>query len=180
MIKKYLALMRGQQLVSSIPYPGLAEALVSGLGGFIVITLLTYVHFEVQAIGLFIVPFGASAVLAFAAPGAPFSQPRNILGGHLVAALAGVVVYMLTGSSAFWAMGLASGLAIALMVLTKTVHPPAGATALLPVINQIADPMWAISPVLAGAAVIVIVALLYNNLWARTDKYPRRYPSFWW
>src|SRR5690606_6187552 len=109
--------MRGQQLVSSTPYPGLGEALVSGIGGFIVISLLTYLHFEVQAIGMFIVPFGASAVLAFAAPGAPFSQPRNILGGHMVAALSGIVVYMLTGASAFWAIGLASGLAIALMVL---------------------------------------------------------------
>gem|GEM_PF-3641098 len=55
-------------------------------------------------------------------------------------------MYMLTGRSAFWAMGLASGLVI--------------------------------SPVLAGAT--VIVALLYNTLWARTEKYPRRYPSFWW
>lgn len=179
-MRKYLALMRGQQLVSSTPYPGLGEALVSGIGGFIVISLLTYLHFEVQAIGMFIVPFGASAVLAFAAPGAPFSQPRNILGGHMVAALSGIVVYMLTGASAFWAIGLASGLAITLMVLTKTVHPPAGATALIPVINGIADPIWAISPVLVGALVLVIVALLYNNFWARIDKFPRRYPSFWW
>lgn len=180
-MKRYLALMRGQQTFSNIPYPKLGEALISGLGGLILITLVTYLHFEWKGIPFFIVPFGASAVLAFAAPNVPFSQPRNIVGGHLVAGLSGFIIYALVGQSPFWALGLASGLAIAGMVATKTVHPPAGATALLPVISQVTDPVWLLSPVLVGGVTIVLLALVYNNLWALSDKRAnRRYPTFWW
>ena len=80
-----------------------------------------------------IAPFGASAVLLFAAPAGPFAQPRNAIGGHLLCSVIGVLVVALLGDTPI-AMGAGVALAIALMMLTDTVHPPAGADPLVAIV----------------------------------------------
>lgn len=178
-IKNYFSLLRGVQFFSGIPYPGPRKSLISGILGFAIIAILGYLYFEL-GIQAFIIPFGASAVLAFGAPEAQFSQPRHIAGGHLVSALSGLTVYNLTGSSAFWAMGLATGGAIFFMLLTKTTHPPAGATALLPLLSNITSFGWALRPVFFGSLIIVLFAVLSNNLVTYLNLNRRPYPTFWW
>ena len=69
--------------------------------------------------------------------------------------------------------------AIALMRVTKTLHPPGGATALIAVIGG-ADIhrlgyWYVLLPCGAGACCMLLLALLTNNLGAR-----RRYPQTWW
>lgn len=159
---------------SGIPYPGLQEILISGFGGLLIIGLLNFISLETDLVKAFIVPFGATAVLVFAAPAAPFSQPRNFIGGHLIAGATGIVVILIAGEVSWLALGLANGIAIALMVATKTVHPPAGATAVLPVLNGITSFSWLLTPVLIGCLIILVVALVYNNIWTK-----RKYPAFW-
>lgn len=165
--------LRGEKVRSGIAYPGLRDILVSGIGGLLVIGLLSFLSFELD-FQTFIVPFGASAVLVFAAPTAPFSQPRNVIGGHLISALSGMAAFALFDSSAWWVLAAANGLAIALMVATKTVHPPAGATSLLPVLNGVTSVSWPFAPVVLGAVILVLVGVLYNNVWKQ-----RHYPTFW-
>ncbi|MBL8147733.1 MAG: HPP family protein [Anaerolineae bacterium] len=159
---------------SGIPYPNWREVLSSGLGGLLIIGLLNYISLETDIVKAFIIPFGATAVLVFAAPAAPFSQPRNFIGGHLIAGASGIVVMLLFNEVSWLTLGLANGLAIALMVVTKCVHPPAGATALLPVVNSVTSFTWLLTPVLVGCLIILVVALLYNNVWAK-----RKYPAYW-
>ncbi len=171
----YFEKWRGEKPKSGLPYPNALDVLISGLGGFIIVGLLYLLHADLKAILCFIIPFGASAVLIFAAPAVPFSQPRNVIGGHLIAALVGVTTMVLFKQNTWWVMAIANGVAIALMVATKTVHPPAGATALLPVVGPITSYTWVLAPVLLGALIIVAVGLLYNNLWRK-----RRYPAWWW
>ena len=69
--------------------------------------------------------------------------------------------------------------AIAVMHLTKTTHPPGGATALIAVIgservHQLGF-LYLLSPVALGALIMLVVALIVNNLISF-----RRYPVFWW
>lgn len=122
--------------------------------------------------------FGASAVLLYGAPKSPLAQPRNVLGGHLLSALVGVASYKLLGGQPWLASSLAVSTAIALMHWSKTLHPPGGATALIAVIGgeRMHDLgfSYALAPVGIGAAIMVAVALLVNNLAAG-----RRYPEFW-
>ncbi len=172
--RTYVEKLSGVKVNSGLPYPRLAEGLISGLGGFILIGLLWLLHNDLSLAAVFVIPFGASAVLVFGAPAAPFSQPRNVIGGHVVAALVGVAVMAIFNNSSWYVMAIANGLAIAAMVLTKTVHPPAGATSLLPIVGNITSFMWVLSPVLLGAIIIVVLGLLYNNL-VKT----RHYPAFW-
>jgi CBS-domain-containing membrane protein len=114
--------------------------------------------------------FGASCVLIFGYPDVPFSQPRNVIVGHVISSLVGLVFLTAFGSH-WWAVALAVGTAIALMMLTRTVHPPAGSN---PVIVFLTHPAWGflLFPTLVGALVLVAVALFYNNA-TRDAKYPK-------
>lgn len=127
---------------------------------------------------LIIGSFGASAVLIFGAIKSPLAQPRNLLGGHVLSALIGVSAYKLLPEQTWLAAALAVATAIALMHATKTLHPPGGATALIAVIGgtkiHSLGYFYAIVPVGAGAAIMLAVALLVNNI-----PKIRRYPEFW-
>jgi len=116
--------------------------------------------------------FGASCVLVFGFPDVPFSQPRNVIAGHVLSSAIGLLFLQLCGPS-WWSLALAVGTAIAAMMATRTVHPPAGSN---PVIVFLAHPGWSflVFPTLAGALVLVAVALVYNNA-----TRPGRYPSYW-
>lgn len=124
--------------------------------------------------------FGASAVLVYGAPLAEFSQPRNLVGGHFVSALVGVGVVAALGASSVWAGASAVSLAIAAMHLTRTLHPPGGATALIAVIGG--EPVqrlgfaYALCPILVGGLLMLAVALAVNNLSANPK---RHYPVYW-
>ncbi|MGL4603899.1 MAG: HPP family protein [Iodobacter sp.] len=146
----------------------LKHALKAGTGGFLAILLLASLS-ELGAAALIMAPFGASCVLLFALPDAPLSQPRNVIGGHLLTAAVGLAVYTLAPHTALFA-ALAVGIAIAAMVLTKTTHPPAGANPLLFFLAaKPLSPWFLLTPVASGAVLLVLVAMLYHRA---TQRYP--------
>jgi len=116
--------------------------------------------------------FGASCVLLFGFPESPFSQPRNVVAGHLLISLTGLIALTVLGPH-WWAMALATGAAMALMLATRTVHPPAGSN---PVIIFLTQPGWSFlwQPTLAGAATLVAIATIFLNLAS-----PAPYPKYW-
>ena len=91
--------------------------------------------------------FGASAVLLYGAPRAPFSQPRNLVGGHLISAAIGVACYRYLPDIPMLQQATAVATAVRLMVATHTIHPPGGATGLIAVIgpNAVYELGWGIS-----------------------------------
>lgn len=128
-----------------------------------------------------ITSFGATAVLVHAAPNSPLAQPRNVIGGHIVSAVVGVLTAQFLPLEPVWLAAIAVSTAIAAMHLTHTLHPPGGATALLAVSGGAAIERlgyWFIlSPVAAGAALMVLIAWLAN----RASRDPaRHYPHNWW
>eukprot|EP01012_Entosiphon_sulcatum_P021198 TRINITY_DN25980_c0_g1_i1.p1 TRINITY_DN25980_c0_g1~~TRINITY_DN25980_c0_g1_i1.p1 ORF type:complete len:134 (-),score=28.92 TRINITY_DN25980_c0_g1_i1:96-497(-) len=126
--------------------------------------------------------FGATAVLVFSAISSPLAQPYNVMVGHVISALIGVCIQKACSSLNFhrtWApASIAVSVAIFAMALTKSLHPPGGATALIAVTGsqQLLDLgfMYVLSPVAAGAAIMLVVALVCNNL-----PSGRRYPQYW-
>ena len=111
-------------------------------------------------------PFGASMVLVMAAHQSPLAHPKNVLFGHMLSALSGVFVYSIMGFS-FFSVGLAVGLAIFLMMTTKTVHPPAGANPIIAVLGA-KGISFVLMPVAVGASFIVLFAIIYNRLLKRS------------
>jgi CBS-domain-containing membrane protein len=115
---------------------------------------------------------GASCVFLFGLPEAPFSQPRNVVAGHVLSSLVGLVCLRAFGPHA-WALALALGAAVALMFATRTVHAPAGSN---PVIVFLTQPGWSflVTPTLLGAVGVVLVAVLFHRA-----VRPGRYPLYW-
>jgi CBS-domain-containing membrane protein len=111
---------------------------------------------------LMLAPFTTSIVLVMSARGSAFARARNVVGGHVMSALAGLLVLHLLGDT-HWYAALAVGLAIAAMQATETMHPPAGINALIMVVAQ---PAWTFLfvPVLDGALCLVAFAKSYHAL----------------
>ncbi|WP_286829856.1 MULTISPECIES: HPP family protein [Kordiimonas] len=143
----------------------------SWCGGMLAIGLIALLA-KASAFPLMMAPLGASAVLAFGVPDSPLAQPRNIVVGHAVSAFVGLVALSVFGD-AWWVAGGAVATAIAAMQLTGTVHPPAGANPLL-VIMTGAGWDFLFMPVIAGAALLALVAVGFNRFAAR-----RAYPVYW-
>lgn len=154
---------------STVKEPPLTSIIRSFIAAFIGLLFIGYLSLEAGLFPLF-APFGASAVLLYGAPKAPFSQPRNLIGGHIISGIIGVGIFNLFGSN-FVSIALAVALAIASMLLTRTVHPPAGATALLGVTMSQGKFQWITKPVLIGALILLAIALIFNNL-AKEESYP--------
>ncbi len=159
-----------------------AAAMLWSFGGaFIAMLALAWLNMDVwgrQEQGLLIGSFGASVMLVFGAPHAPFAQPRNVIGGQIFSALAGVFVQQHFGGDPWFASALAVALAVSAMHATATLHPPGGATALIAVIgSQELKEFgygYAFFPVGASVAFLVAVGIVYNKLSRR------RYPLYWW
>jgi CBS domain-containing membrane protein len=153
------------------------EKLISGLGGFIgilLILIITRQFVEAGDAGLIVASLGASAVLLFAVPHGPLSQPWALGCGHLVSALIGVSCYLLI-PDLFIAAAAAVGLAITAMYYLRCIHPPGGATALTAVVAgsgvHSLGYQYLVTPVLINVAIIFAVAIVFNYLFPW-----RRYP----
>ena len=152
--------------------PPLRSVALAWLGGVLAIATVGKLA-GLLSMPLMLGSFGASCVLVFGYPDVPFSQPRNVVFGHFLSSLIGLAFLTVCGPQ-WWAMGLATGTAIAVMMLTRNVHPPAGSN---PVIVFLSQPSWAflLFPTLVGALLITATALLYNNV----TREPERYPKYW-
>lgn len=179
MLKEYFNKMKGT--TKSPPAVSLAEIGWSWVGAFLgiaAVASLNYKILENSDLVLIIGSFGASAVLIYGAIKSPLAQPRNLLGGHIFSAVIGVACYQLLGSHMWLASSVAVATAIAIMHVTKTLHPPGGATALIAVIGSAKihnlGYLYVLMPVGLGAVIMLLVALLVNNI-----PRSRRYPEFW-
>ena len=145
--------------------------LITALGSFIGLGLVAILNYYYN-IPLLAPSLGATAVLLYAACHAPMSQPRNVIGGHIISAAVGVIIFKVFGTH-WWTISLAVTLAIFLMSLTHTLHPPGGATAFIAIYTG-QDFSFILSPVGLGAVLLVIVAVIVNNFSSQ-----RKYPDFW-
>ncbi len=178
--RQYFHKMRGSTR-GSPPRVNLREIGWSWLSSFLGIAVVAGVDQFFLAghdLQLMLGSFGASAVLVFGAIYSPLAQPRNLVGGHVLSALVGVLCWKTLHTHPWLAQSMAVSLSIALMHATRTLHPPGGATALIAVIGSgnihKLGYFYALFPVATGATLLLLMAVLINNL-SKT----RRYPEIW-
>jgi CBS domain-containing membrane protein len=144
-----------------------------GLAGFIA----AIIHGDGEALPWIAAPIGASAVLLFAVPASPMAQPWAIIGGNSLSALTGFAVGQALGHGAI-ACGIGVGLAIGVMSVTRSLHPPGGAAALTGVIGgslvDSAGWWFPLAPVALDAVLLVAVGWLFHRL--SGHPYPHRQP----
>lgn len=165
------------------PRPKMA-AIWRAFGGSLVTMLaIVFLHetfLETTNLALMMAPLGASAVLVFGVFNSPLAQPRNVVGGHVISGLIGVTIYQWLGPEPHLAAALAVSLSILVMHLTKTLHPPGGATAFIGASGGLwgtsSSGYWfVVSPCALGSLTLVLVGVLINNL-----PKEQRYPQYWW
>ena len=158
------------------------------IGAFLGVALIeaVYLHLptlDEKHVPIVIASFGAAAILEYNTIESPLAQPRNLVFGHFLAALIGVSItklFHLLPQSRFeelrWLAGaLSVGAASVVMSMTKTVHPPAGATALLAATDSTITDLgwWLLALILLGSMLMLTSALIINNIM-------RQFPMYWW
>lgn len=153
------------------------EKLVSGMGALIAIFLVGALNsWLIPDLGtpLVIASLGASALLLFATPHSPFTQPWPLFGGQFISALIGVTCANHIANPQI-AAALAVGLALVVMYYLRCLHPPGGATALSAVLGDEAvhqlGYQYVVAPVMLDTVAIIVIAVLFNYLFPW-----RRYP----
>ncbi len=179
-LPEYILKMRGTTR-GSPPRVNNSEIVWSWIGAFLGIAVVAWadhLFFEGTDLSLMVGSLGASSVLIYGAVRSPLAQPRNLMGGHIVSALVGVTCWKMFHQYPLLAEAITVSTSIALMHLTRTLHPPGAATGLIAVIGSPAihkmGYMYVLIPATLGPAILLFVALLINNI-----PNSRRYPEIW-
>ena len=180
-LREYLGKMRGSSR-GSPPRVSSNEIYWSWIGAFLGIAAVAWVNqlfFAGIDLVMMIGSFGASAVLVYGAVRSPLAQPRNLVGGHVISAIIGVLAWQLLQQHPWLAQAAAVATAIAAMHATRTLHPPGRATALIAVIGSekihALGWLYVLIPATLGPLILLLVALLVNNI-----PSTRRYPEVWY
>lgn len=168
---KMLGRWRSDSFICPVDRPHHRHVFWSWFGSFLAITIAAYLTAKTNT-PLLMAPFGATSVLIFGAPDSPLGQPRNVIGGNFLSAFVSLMILHFLGSYPL-AMGLAVSIAIAIMHITRTLHPPAGAVALVVMLTR-PDWQFLLTPTLEGSLLFVLCAVIFNNL-----AEERTYPKYW-
>ena len=154
--------------------------LLSGIGAGVTIGILSYITFQSflseSIYGFWLAAsFGSTVVVVFGYPDNEFAQPKNVLFGHLLCTLVGIIFVTLFEISQdrsifFLAIGLAVGISVMLMMALKITHPPAGGNTIVVIIAQDSF-QYLIFPIMVGAVTIIIGGVIYNRFILK-KKYP--------
>ncbi len=157
--------------------------LLGGIGAGVTIGILAYITFQSILAGTnyglwLAASFGSSVVVVFGYPENEFSQPKNVLLGHLLCALVGIIFVTLfkitqDRSIFFITIGLAIGISVMLMMAFKITHPPAGDNTIEVMLTQDSF-QFLVFPIMVGAITIIIGGIIYNRLLLK-----RKYPQTW-
>ena len=157
--------------------------LLGGVGAGVTIAILAYITFQSVLSGSYyglwlITTFGSTVVLVFGYPDNDFAQPKNVLLGHLLCTLIGIIfvtIFKITQDRwvFFLAIGIAVGIAVMLMMAFKITHPPAGGNTIIVMIAQDSF-QFLIFPIMVGAITIIIGGVIYNRFILK-KKYPLKW-----
>ena len=157
--------------------------LLGGIGAGVTIAVLAYITFQSILAGTnyglwLAASFGSSVVVVFGYPDNEFAQPKNVLFGHLLCALVGILFVILFKISQdrsifFLTIGVAVGISVMLIMALKITHPPAGGNTILVMLTQDSF-QFLIFPILVGAITIIIGGVIYNRIILK-KKYPLKW-----
>lgn len=163
-------------LVADMPRLSLGEGIKSALGTAIGVGLVLSVTYVLSEHHWMIAAVGATAIILFLMPQSPMAQPWSVFGGYLLSGGIALVVTSITTNSIL-GICISVALIVALMIVLKCIHPPAGAIAIFVAVQE-TDGMNANSEVMGGiilsAALILLVATIINKILGR--QYPQCLP----
>ena len=149
----------------------LIQSFIAGIFSFITILILTTLTYKTPY-GLFLIAsFGSTMVLLYGYPESPFAQPKNIIVGHFLTSLVGIIFLNFVHLPIFINIPLAVGFGVMLMILFKVTHPPAGGNPIIVIIGSVSYD-YLLTPVIAGSIVVILFGVIINKLLLK-KKYPK-------
>ncbi len=148
------------------------EPIASGISAALVIGVLAFLTLKTSAGVWLMFSFGATVFIVFVLYNLETAQPKNIFFGHLVSVLVGIIFNETIGFS-FYSLGLSVGVAVALMVYLKVMHPPAASNPLVVLFTDVSFD-FVLSPVITGTIVIILMSVFLNKIILK-----RNYPTKW-
>ena len=148
------------------------EPIVSGISAALVIGVLAFLTLRTSAGIWLMFSFGATVFIVFVLYNLETAQPKNIFFGHLVSVLVGIIFNETIGFS-FYSLGLSVGVAVALMVYLKVMHPPAASNPLVVLFTDVSFD-FILFPIIIGTIVIILMSVLINKIILK-----RNYPTKW-
>ena len=148
------------------------EPIVSGISAALVISVLAFLSLETSAGIWLMFSFGATVFIVFVLHDLETAQPKNIFFGHLISILVGIIFNETIGVS-FYTLGVSVGVAVALMVYFKVMHPPAASNPLVALSMDLSFD-FVLFPVITGTIVIILMSVLINRFILK-----RNYPKKW-
>ena len=146
--------------------------LLAGIGAGFTIGILAYITYQSTLsgsnYGLWLAAsFGSTVVVVFGYPSNEFAQPKNVLFGHLLCTLVGILFVTLFEISQdryifFLGIGLAVGIAVMLMMAFNVTHPPAGGNPIIVIMGSV-SPDYLLSPVISGSIIILLFGIIINR-----------------
>ena len=148
------------------------EPIVSGISAALVIGVLAFLTLRTSAGVWLMFSFGATVFIVFVLYNLETAQPKNIFFGHLVSVLVGIIFNETIGFS-FYSLGLSVGVAVALMVYLKVMHPPAASNPLVVLFTDVSFD-FILFPVITGSIAIILMSVFINKIILK-----RNYPTRW-
>ena len=149
----------------------LIQSSLAGIFSFITILILTILTYKTPYGMFLIASFGSTMVLLYGYPESPFAQPKNIILGHFLTSLIGIIFLNFVYLPIFINIPLAVGFGVMLMILFKVTHPPAGGNPIIVIIGSVSYD-YLLTPVIVGSIVVILFGVIINKFILK-KKYPK-------
>ena len=149
----------------------LIQSTLAGIFSFVTILILTFLTYK-SPYGLFLIAsFGSTMVLLYGFPESPFAQPKNVILGHFLTSLIGIIFLNFVPLPIFINIPIAVGFGVMFMILLKVTHPPAGGNPIIVIIGSVSYD-YLLSPVILGSIIVVMFGVVINKFLLK-KKYPK-------
>ena len=147
------------------------QSTLAGIFSIITIGVLTVLSYK-TSYGIFLIAsFGSTMVLLYGYPESPFAQPKNIILGHFLTALIGIIFLNFVPLPIYLNIPLAVGFGVMFMILLKVTHPPAGGNPIIVIIGSVSFD-YLLTPVLIGSIIVVMFGVIINKFLFKKE-YPK-------
>ena len=147
------------------------QSTLAGIFSIITIGVLTVLTYK-TSYGIFLIAsFGSTMVLLYGYPESPFAQPKNIILGHFLTALIGIIFLNFVPLPIFLNIPFAVGFGVMFMILLKVTHPPAGGNPIIVIIGSVSFD-YLLTPVLIGSIIVVMFGVIINKFIFKKE-YPK-------
>ena len=147
------------------------QSTLAGIFSIITIGVLTVLTYK-TSYGIFLIAsFGSTMVLLYGYSESPFAQPKNIILGHFLTALIGIIFLNFVPLPIFLNIPLAVGFGVMFMILFKVTHPPAGGNPIIVIIGSVSFD-YLLTPVLIGSMIVVMFGVIINKFLFKKE-YPK-------